>query len=168
MSNPEVRVKEVFDNHEVPLAPVAEKVLNKYRLRISKAFNIDSKELCIVVSTPGFQAIHVLVYQRGKEFGVASFDLEQCPGCCAVGITSFMRLADMNEKKLNFMTDIREQIAKKAKWGVLIATLTEHQSAENAVLKTRGWGNTPMFFNPKTGNGVYIWRKDLTHAFDMR
>jgi len=167
MPKHEVKFHEIFDDHEVPLEPVVKHVLEEMKYEIADAFGFEAEDIGFEVSIGGWQKAHVAVYPVGKCGAFASFDLEQCPGCCAIGITSFMRLAEGLEKQLNFMTYVRERIAKEAKYGVLMATITEHQKFELKMLDARGWHPGSAFRNPKTKNTLQIWTKDLTHALDM-
>lgn len=150
-----------FENHEVPLIPVIERILNNNYERLIEQFAKDKPDKFQIIVNPlagNFNAARVS-FTRGK-YAVAGFEIEQMPGCCAIGTTSYLH---GQEKNYNFLTELREIIAKEAKWGILIATLTDGQFEQNQMLEKRGWIRGYQHFkNPKTGNGINVWVKDFT------
>lgn len=151
-----------FENHEVPLMPIVERILNNNYERLIEQFAKDKPDKFQINVWPlegNFNSARIS-FSAGGKHSIAGFELEQMPGCCAIGTTSYLH---GREKDYDFLTELREVIAKEAKWGILVATLTDGQFDQNRILERRGWVRGYRNFpNPKTGNGINIWVKDFT------
>ncbi len=152
-----LRIEEVGVSHEVPLYPVAEAVLRELQPRIAQVF--DNERAFGYLSHLGPQAIRVGI-AIGKE-AVAEFDMEQMPGCCAIGITSYLVYTDEGANYLDFYNKLREDIARHAKWGILMATLVDGQKSQINSLVRLAWETIRKTTNPKTGNVVNVMVKQL-------
>ena len=152
-----LRFEELGVGHEVPLSPVAEAILRELQPRIAEVF--DSEKAYGYLSHIGPQAIRVGI-AIGQD-PIAEFELEQMPGCCAIGITSYLVYTDEGARYLDFYNELREAIASRAKWGLLMATLVDDQNTQINQLRTRGWRLDDRVKNPKTGNVVNVLVKQL-------
>lgn len=98
----------------------------------------------------------------------SSFNLQQCPGCCAVLIVSYMRLDPWTKGNFDEALKIIEQAAFQAGFGSVLMTQVVGNYSKmfwknESWIKCldRGWVSAPPFMNAKSGNIVVYLTKDL-------
>ena len=96
------------------------------------------------------------------------FHLQQCPGCCAVLIVSYVRVHPWTQQSFDAVLQIIEEAAKMAGFGsVMMSQVVPNYSKmfwkEEAWIKCldRGWEPSKAFRNGKSGNLVAYLTKDL-------
>jgi len=149
-------------DHEVPLMPIVQATINQHWNELEQLFQDKGQfDMEVKPLLGSFNSARIEI-RRGR-YPVAGFELEQMPGCCAMGTTSYLWAEKGFPGAYELLTQLREEIGKAAKWGILVATLTDGQSAQMKMLENRGWVRIYQHFrNPKTGNGINILVKDFT------
>lgn len=98
----------------------------------------------------------------------AGFDLQQCPGCCAVLILSYIKVRPYSQEHFNQVVEIVEDAAKLAGFGSVL--MTQVVPAYSKMLwkdepwikcLDRGWVASEPFRNGKSGNLCVYLTKDL-------
>jgi hypothetical protein len=99
-----------------------------------------------------------------REHRLARWQLVQMPGCCGVCIsTDAMVMSDYRRKGLgSFMNEIRCELAKLMGYGRIVCTVQDSNEHQLKILRGNGWSDaTPWFRNPKTGNTIVTFHRDL-------
>ena len=96
------------------------------------------------------------------------FHLQQCPGCCAVLIVSYVRVHPWTQKNFDVILQIIEEAAKMAGFGsVMMSQVVPNYSKmlwkDEPWIKSldRGWIASPAFRNSKSGNLCVYLTKDM-------
>ena len=112
-----------------------------------------------------WNSIHCAI--DSKELG-ANFDLQQCPGCCAVLTVSYVRVDPWSFESFNYVLELIEEAAFKAGFGSVMMTqvvpaYSKMLWKQEAWIKCldRKWVASPAFRNAKSGNLVVYLTKDL-------
>ncbi len=98
----------------------------------------------------------------------AGFDLQQCPGCCAVLVISYVKTDPWSFGAFNHVLELIEQAAHEAGFGSVMMTQVVPAYSkmfwkQEAWIKCleRKWVASPAFRNAKSGNLVVYLTKDL-------
>jgi hypothetical protein len=94
----------------------------------------------------------------------ADLRLVQMPGCCGVVVSTglFVR-HDIRSKKLgDLMHQLRDHAVVLLGYGKVTATVICGNKVEEHLLSKYGFTPTQEFINPKTGNPIRLWEKNLT------
>lgn len=101
---------------------------------------------------------------RGKHpYNATGFTLAAMPGCCGVLVStsSFVQEEWRGRGIGTFMQSIKEWIAREFQVGCLLATVVKGNQPEEKLLRKTGWNPVSEFVNPKTGNTINVWKKEL-------
>jgi hypothetical protein len=96
---------------------------------------------------------------------VATFTLQQLPGCGGVLLShnSYVTLGEQGKGVGSFLQEMKMWIAAKLEAGMLLATVTCGNTAEEGLLEKHGWFRLGLpFRNVHTENKVQLWRRMLT------
>jgi len=107
----------------------------------------------------------------GSDNLAGGFDLQQCPGCCAVLIVSYVRLDPWNFGAFDYVLKLIEEAAFNAGFGSVMMTQVVPAYSKmfwerECWIKCldREWVVSPAFRNAKSGNLVVYLTKDLEQA----
>lgn len=98
----------------------------------------------------------------------AHFELQQCPGCCAVLILSYIKVCPYSKEHFDQVVEIVEEAARLAGFGSVM--MTQIVPAYSRILwkdepwinrLDQGWRSSEAFRNAKSGNLCVYLTKDL-------
>lgn len=100
---------------------------------------------------------------RNLQGAVATFALKELPGCCGVLVSFYSEVAENYRKQGlgTLLNGVRMDAARRAGYGLLLATVLQSNQIEKALLKDNGWVLTREFRNPKTQNIVEVYQVNL-------
>lgn len=98
-----------------------------------------------------------------RDTRIATFGLDQLPGCCGVVVShSSMVEAKYREKGVGKeLNQLRLDIATTMGYGYMLATTIEGNDAQTKIMLDNGWETLKVFINPKTKNKVFLWGNAL-------
>lgn len=99
---------------------------------------------------------------------VGRFDLTPIPGCSVVAISHHLSIDPEHRGKGLGKRAQQERLAMARSMGLqlLLATVVEGNKPQERILEGSGWKRVSHFDNPKTGNRVVLWSKNLTDPYD--
>ncbi len=100
---------------------------------------------------------------RNLSGAVATFSLEELPGCCGV-IVSYYSEVELAYRKLGLgelLLKVRMDACRVMKYGQMLATVVAGNQAEEKLLDCQGWLKVKEFRNPKTQNIVQTYLVNL-------
>jgi len=100
---------------------------------------------------------------RTESRNIATFGLQQLPGCCGVVVSFHAEIAeDLRKKGIgSVLLNTRMEAARRLRYGMMLATVLSTNAAENKLLEESGWKRLGEFRNPKTTNLVVLWSANL-------
>lgn len=129
----------------------------------------DACKVTVNKAGTGTGHIHVELTRKdptGYNEFVATFSLQQLPGCCGVMLSYHTQVSYESKNKgiAQALQRAKEQIAQFYGYSVLICTAVtrgEASPAQPHILKKFGWEMVQEFTNRRTSNGVGIFVKEL-------
>ena len=100
---------------------------------------------------------------RSLEGPIATFSLQELPGCCGVLVSYWSEVVSQWQKKgvgTSLLT-IRMATARAMKYGLLLATVDQSNKVECKLLLDQGWNKLREFRNPRTGNIIEVYSTNL-------
>jgi hypothetical protein len=104
------------------------------------------------------------------------FQLNQCPGCCAILIMSYVNMDHFTQGNFDYVLQMVEEAAFEAGFGSLMQTQVVPAYTPSTwrrepwimcLDKGRGWAASPAFMNAKSGHLCVYLTKDLGHKRKM-
>src|SRR5206468_2279986 len=91
------------------------------------------------------------------------FQMQQLPGCCGVIVSfhQFICEALRNKGLGKRLQALKEAIARKLKFGLMLCTVTADNEAQVKVLTATGWKEIDNFINPHTQHKVLLFSKHI-------
>lgn len=101
-----------------------------------------------------------------NDLQIAYWKLVQLPGCCGVAVSTGLNIKrDFRGRGLNnILILLREELAKDQGYGAIIATtISDKRGArpENSTLRKANFLELSTFQNPRTGNELLVWFRNL-------
>jgi RimJ/RimL family protein N-acetyltransferase len=106
-----------------------------------------------------------LIIKEGKIVG--EFKLSPLPGCAKICVSHGLKIYPEFQGK-GFSTEAHKQrlaLARHLGYRVIIATIVTTNKKQIHTLRKNHWKEVREFFNPKTGNNVTLWYKDLDDPY---
>lgn len=124
-------------------------ITNKKRVEINK------ENLTLVLDTSYNQVVYRLKHS-GEE--IACFSLHTLHGCCGVCVSyhSVIRFSYRGIGLGNILCKLRVEIAKRARYGLMICTVVEDNVPQKKIMETCNFSKAVSFVNPKTKNLVNL------------
>jgi len=100
---------------------------------------------------------------RSLEGPIATFSLQELPGCCGV-IVSFWSEVTPEYRKKGIgaeLLEIRMMAARAMRYGSMLATVDKANNDEVTLLNKANWSKAKEFRNPRTQNLIEIYLINL-------
>ena len=100
---------------------------------------------------------------RSLEGPIATFSLQEMPGCCGVLVSYWSEIIpDYRKKGIGTeLLTIRMATARAMKYGLLFATVDQSNKVETKLLLDAGWNKLREFRNPRTNNIIEVYSVNL-------
>ena len=111
----------------------------------------------------GSSAYHIFLMEGIIRRNLATFSLDDLPGCCGVCV-SYHASTEQEFRKCGIgriINRFRLALAKALGYGQIVCTVISTHHEQIQILKENGWNETFGFTNPKTKNSILFFRKDL-------
>lgn len=111
----------------------------------------------------------VEISERDMYYEKWMFRMEQLPGCCGVAVhfntwvTYFLRSFGLGQKINRWSIET----ARKLGYGYIMATVTDDNAVQKHIMQKHGWKAVDSFVNPRTGNTVLIYGRNLNDREDL-
>jgi GNAT superfamily N-acetyltransferase len=107
--------------------------------------------------------VHGVSKSNGLTPLVASFALQELPGCCGVVVSYHVSVQNAFQGKGvgDALLKIRMAAAKKANYTLMQATTVRSNDREAHLLEKNGFVRTTEFSSRRTGSTVVVWQKIL-------
>lgn len=100
---------------------------------------------------------------RSLEGPIATFSLQELPGCCGVIVSYWSEVTPTYRKKGigAELLEIRMMAARAMKYGSMLATVDKSNDEEVVLLNRARWDKVKEFRNPRTQNLIEIYLVNL-------
>ena len=100
---------------------------------------------------------------RSLDGPIATFSLQELPGCCGILISYWSEVVpEFRKKGIGAeLVQIRMMAARAMKYGSMLATVDKKNSDEVSLLNNAHWNKVSEFRNPRTSNIIEVYIVNL-------